>query len=381
VQPTAEEILSAVVEDYLERVDSLSFPEMAAGQQGFHSSLAFGAAGIAYACWYAARVLDDPGLLEPAERWSREALVHQRHRLAFRVPKSELAHRPPSQFLYGLAGVFFVRALVAHSRGDVRVRDRSLRRFEELSRQSLAGKPELYNGSSGCLAATAILASQIGGRRLEELGRDLSRALSGRAVQAGEGKDGLLLWPELQGIGLAHGSAGPHLALLLWASVSGSPLPEGLAPSLLALLAAADREPERVSRDERYHGLLCNGFTGLAYLGAKAARVLGDPRFVDAARSALGRVLGAIPEQPGLCCGRAGVASACLALARVDPDGPWRERARHLTLSTLLCEPGDWFSAGLYDGEAAIPCLALQLTAGIDAGPPALEIPEGIPFL
>lgn len=94
MQPTAEEILSAVVEDYFERIEALSFAEMAAGQEGFRSSLAFGAAGIAYTCWYAARVLDDSGLLELAERWIREALARQRHRLAFRVPKSELAHRP-----------------------------------------------------------------------------------------------------------------------------------------------------------------------------------------------------------------------------------------------------------------------------------------------
>lgn len=381
--PTAEDVLLAYAEDYFERLGALSFGEMAERQQGFFSSFAFGAAGVAYTCWYAARAMDDSELLEEAERWSREALAHQRHRLAFRVPRSELAHRPPSHFLYGLAGALFVRALVAHSRGDARARQRALRRFAAVARQSREGKPELYNGSAGCLAATAILYSQMGGRRLEELGRELSRDLAGRAKAPEDPQDIAVLWPELRGLGLSHGSSGAGLALLLWAEASEGlgALPDWLAPALLETLTAAVREPERLCPNESYHALLCNGFTGLVLLAAKAAQVLGDPRFVAAARAAARPVLARLPQEPDLCCGRAGVASALLALARVDPEGPWRGHARDLTLSTLLCEPKDWFSAGLYSGEAAIPYLAIQLTAGIDAGPPGLEIPKGLPSL
>ena len=390
VEPTAEDVLLAYTEDYFERLGALSFREMAERQQGFFSSFAFGAAGVAYTCWYAARVLDDAELLEEAERWSREALAHQRHRLAFRVPRSELAHRPPSHFLYGLAGALFVRALVAHSRGDARTRERALRRFAEVARQSREGKPELYNGSAGCLAATSVLYSQMGGRRLEELGRELSRDLTARAGAPEDPddpehpEDPAVPWPELRGLGLSHGSSGACLALLLWAEASGgssSPLPDWFAPSLLETLTGAVREPERLCPDESYHPLLCNGFTGLVLLAAKAAQVLEDRRFVAAARAAAQPVLARLPQEPDLCCGRAGVASALLALARVDPEGSWRGHARDLTLSTLLCEPKDWFSAGLYSGEAAIPYLAIQLTAGIDAGPPGLEIPEGLPSL
>jgi hypothetical protein len=374
--PTAEEVLLASAEDYFERLAALSFAEMAGRQHGFFSSLAFGASGIAYAFWYAAHLWGpppgDPELLEQAERWSRQAVARQRHRLAFRVPGSEMASRPPSHFLYGLAGVYFVRALVASSRGDRAARARALARFAGLARASRAGSPELYNGTAGCLAGTAILFSRIGSPGLRELGDELAADLLRRAASNQAGVAG---WPELRGQGLSHGSAGPFLALLLWQSASGAPLPEWVPAALLRLLAGAVADPESFCPAE-YHPLLCNGFTGLVYLAAQACRVLGDPAFLGLAREAAGRMLAGIRAEPDLCCGRAGVASACLALARVDPDGPWREHARHLTLSTLLAEPGDWFSAGLYSGEAAIPCLALLLASGVDAGPPALDLPS-----
>jgi hypothetical protein len=58
----------------------------------------------------------------------------------------------------------------------------------------------------------------------------------------------------------------------------------------------------------------------------------------------------------------------------VDPQGPWKSKATDFALSTLLCEREDWRKAGIYGGEAAIPCLAASLLAGIPSGPPALEL-------
>ena len=120
--------------------------------------------------------------------------------------------------------------------------------------------------------------------------------------------------------------------------------------------------------------MLCNGFTGLAFLGAEAHRALGGEGLLEVTRQAGFRALARPSHRPDLCCGRAGVAYACLALSRVDPEGPWKSKAMDFALSTLLCEREDWRKAGVYGGEAAIPCLAASLLAGIASGPPALEL-------
>lgn len=372
--PTAEEVLLAAAEDYFDRLAALSFEEMARRQTGFCSSLAFGASGIAYAFWHGARLLEgDPELLEQAERWSRAAVAHRRHRLAFRVPGSRIAERPPGHFLFGLAGAWFVRALVAATQGDRRTRVRALARFADLARSSRAGSPELYNGVAGCLAGAAVLFSQTPDESLRGLGDELAADLLGRTVPV---EGGGRRWPELKGEGLAHGGAGPFHALLLWQSAAGYALPGWMQPALLRRLEEAARNPEVVCPAE-YRSWLCNGLTGLVCLAAEAFRRLEDPAFLGLACDLAGPMLAAVRPEPDLCCGRAGVASACLALARVDPGGPWRGHARDLTLSTLLAEPGDWFSAGLYSGEAAVPCLALALVSGVDAGPPVLDLPFG----
>jgi hypothetical protein len=106
--------------------------------------------------------------------------------------------------------------------------------------------------------------------------------------------------------------------------------------------------------------------------------VLGGASLREDARRAAALAVRSAPPRPDLCCGRVGVAFACLSVARVDPAGPWRRHARELALSALLCDRGEWEVSGLCGGEAALACLALDLVAGIDGGPPALE-PAGRP--
>jgi len=365
-----QDVLASYVEDYFEALSGFSYGDLERRQHGFHASLAFGAAGIAYACWHAALVLGEPELLEEAERWLAATRGRERDRLSFLVPMSKLRERPASHFLFGEAGLAFVRALVAHARQEEAARAAALDRFVELSRESREGSPQLYNGAAGCLAGTAILAAYTGDGRLPDLGAELARDLAGRAIPA----EGTFLWPELQGLGLAHGSAGPYLALLLHSVATGFPLPEWYAPSLESLLRGTLADASRLCPSESYHAMLCNGFTGLAFLGAEAHRALGGEGLLEVTRQAGFRALARPSHRPDLCCGRAGVAYACLALSRVDPEGPWKSKAMDFALSTLLCEREDWRKAGVYGGEAAIPCLAASLLAGIASGPPALEL-------
>jgi len=365
------DLFNAYLNDFLASSACLSWDDLAHRQEGFYASLAFGAAGIAYAHWYAGYLGGDEIRLAEAERWIRAALAGTRHRLAFLDPRAPRGAKiPPWAYLYGRNGLYFVRALIARSRDDRRAERRALACFAELSRTAAAGTAELYAGSAGCLAATAILFEHLGGESLLELGTELSIKLRQNAVLDGRGN---ATWTGLQGLGLAHGAAGAFLALLLWSAAAGSALPHWFVPNLRALLDTALHSPERFTPRETDGSRLCKGIIGPAFLAARAAQILGDPSFLAAARDIATLATAHLPADSDLCCGRAGCAFALLPLARQDPAGPWRKLAQDLALSTLLCDRADWSLTGLYGGEAAIPCLALNMTFGIDSGPPCLD--------
>jgi hypothetical protein len=362
------EILSAYLADYFSEMSTFSYSALTRAQSGLFASLAFGAAGIAYTHWYTGIVLGDDDLLQSAEHWIGSAIIRQRNSLAFLGPPGGKG-MPPGAFLYGRAGLYFVRALVAHSRGTTKAYHRAISRFVELSRISETNSGELYKGTAGCLAGTAILFAQIGDPRLLDMGRELAEDLLQSAIWD---REGTATWRGLHGLGLAHGTLGVYLSLLLWSAASGTDLPTWFSSSLASLLESTLENPSRLCREEHY-SYLCNGFTGLAFLAAKAHRILGGTLFFEAARRAAFPSLALPPPEPHLCCGRAGCAAALLALSRIDPAGPWWKRAEDLVLSTLLLDRKDWYYTGLYGGEAGVACLALNLTSGISGGPPCLD--------
>lgn len=365
------EIFGAYLDDYFVSIAQLSWADLACREEGRYASLAFGAAGMAYAHWYAGYLRGDEILLEQAECWIRAAAAGQRHRFAFLGPSALPGARMPSgAYLYGRSGLCFVRALIARSRDDRRAERRALARFAELSRAGATGAADLYTGSAGCLAAAAILFRHLGSGMLLDLGTELSGTLCQRAVPDGRGN---VAWNGLQGLGLAHGTAGALLAVLLWSAAAGSALPRWFAPSLIALLDTAAHSPERFSRPGPERSRLCSGIIGPAFLAARAAEVLQDASFLAAARAVATLAMAHPPIHADLCCGRAGCAFALLPLAEQDPGGPWRKLAQDFALSTLLCDRTDWLLPGLYGGEAGIPCLALNMMLGIDSGPPCLD--------
>lgn len=376
--PSVPEFFGAYIDDYFGSIARLSWADLVRDQEGLYASLAFGTAGIAYTHWYAGYLRGDEILLAEAERWIRAALAGQRHRFAFLTPRAQPGDRmPPGAYLYGRAGLSFVHALIARSRDERRAERRALACFAELSRAAAAGTAELYTGSAGCLAATAILFQHLGGGKLLDLGTELSATLRQRALLGGQGN---VTWNGVHGLGLAHGAAGVHLALLLWSAAAGSDLPYWFAPSLAAILDTALQFPERFTRREQDRCSLCNGIIGPAFLALRAAQVLQEPSFLAAARAITALATARLPDCSDLCCGRAGCAFALLPLARQDPGGPWRKLAQDLALSTLLCDRADWSLAGLFGGEAAIPCLALNMTLGIDSGPPCLDFIASFPI-
>jgi serine/threonine-protein kinase len=369
--PFAPDLFDAYLDDYFTSTASLSWADLVEDQNGLCASLAFGAAGIAYAHWYAGTLGGDEHLLAEADRWIRAALAGQRHRLAFLEAGARREDRmPPGAYLYGRVGLSFVRALVARSRDERQAERRALARFAELSRGAAAGTADLYRGIAGCLAATAILFQHLGDGKLLDLGAELSARLRERAVLDGRGS---VTWNGLHGLGLAHGEAGADLALLLWSAASGCDLPPWFTPSLTALLDTARRSPEQFTRSEQDRSRLCKGIIGPAFLATRAAQLLGEPSFLAAARAIAAQAAVHLPDCSDLCCGRAGCAFALLPLAQQDPAGPWRKLSQELALSTLLCDRADWSLTGLFGGEAALPCLALNMKLGIASGPPCLD--------
>jgi serine/threonine-protein kinase len=369
--PAIRELLDIYLEDYFAAHDDLTWAGLRRRQQGCHASLAFGGAGIAYAFWYAGHLRGDPELLRRAELWIRQSFAGRRNRLAFLYHGTQPGvAMPPCAYLYGRTGLHFTAALIARSLADHRAEARALTHFARLSRTAAEGSAELYTGGAGCLAGTAILFHHLGGSLLHDLGSDLARDLARRALLVDSSP---VAWQGLRGLGLAHGTAGVLLALLLWHAASAAPLPSWFVPTLAEILDLAHQAPHRLTRPASHYSFLCTGTAGLVYLATRAASILRQPAFLAAAQAAARLALAHLPGRPDLCCGRAGCAYILLPLAQLDPPGPWRATARDLALSILLCDRSDWVFTGLYGGEAAIPCLALNLIHHIDGGPPCLD--------
>jgi hypothetical protein len=166
------------------------------------------------------------------------------------------------------------------------------------------------------------------------------------------------------------------LAFLSWCAAAEAPVPAAVRAAVDDLLGQAFDDPRRFCPRPTFVASVCNGFSGLAAL---ALAVPPEGERLDAARGAAELALASLPPRPDLCCGRAGTAAACLALAGVDPAGPWRRHATELTLSTLLWAAEDWESSGLYSGEAGVVCLAADLLAGAPTGLPGLALPRAEP--
>jgi serine/threonine-protein kinase len=365
----ARDILSAYLQDYFEEMRDLSYRELRQRQPGLFAGLAFGAAGVSYAHWYAALMTGDGEHLEEAERWIRSALRGQHTPLAFAGPGAG-GGIPRCAYLYGAAGLYFTKALVADARGSRRACEAATGSFIAESLPSLEGPCDLYTGTAGCLTGTALLFRRIGDPRLLPLGEQLARKLA--AVLENDADRGAAL----DDPALAHGTTGFYLALLLWAAASGTPLSGRTSRDLTDFLGAALRDPLRLCPRESRYAWLCNGFPGVALLAVKAYQALKDPWLVTASRSATQLSLDHPSSGPDLCCGRAGAAYSCLMHSKLEPEGPWRKHAEELALSALLVERKEWTFAGLYGGEAVMPCLALDLLAGATSGPPCLDFAE-----
>lgn len=119
--------------------------------------------------------------------------------------KFHLRGWPKSSFSRGFAGLYAIEARLAHAQDDRTTHDRAIDRYIATCRAG-RGSIELYQGTAGRLAGTAVLYRTIPDPRLRCLGDELADKLANALAHRR---------PTLPR-GIAHGWPGVALALLEW---------------------------------------------------------------------------------------------------------------------------------------------------------------------
>jgi hypothetical protein len=322
-------------------------PHDLGGWPGF----AYGRGAIAYTLLKAGRLRGDRALVAAARRWAAAGLRSAR--------RFRMRGWPKASFGIGLTGLHAIHALATHAEGDDTACRRELQRFIECARRG-RGSVELLQGMAGRLAGAAIVLRSIPDPGVRALGDALAarvvRALEARAVR-------------LEPDGLAHGWAGVVLGALAWHAVARS-LPEDV---LVRAVRAA--HPYEVSPQiDRWRLDWAHGHAGMALLFARAYTELGEPQFLAWAREAAAQARGPALRGGGLLDGLPGIAYCLLAVAAVDPGGPWRDAAWAIAGEVLAgVEVPARHPYGVWAGLGGTCCLVLDLIHETDARFPGVE--------
>jgi serine/threonine-protein kinase len=366
------------------------------------ASLQYGAAGVAWFLYRAAQVRDSPQLAAAADLWVRDARALGAGEGGFEAPAVGIVGgRVGGGSLYHrLPGVHLVEALVASSRSDLVAAGAAAGRFAEACAPGIGATPdELAFGDAGGLVGGALLLEALRAARVDTgpLRAFLARRASEAAARlgalppvgesSGEGR-------ELPHLGIAHGWAGVLYAQILARRALGRVLPAALSQRLVQLAALA--EPD--GRGAAWNGTLrhggptaetpahapgwCSGSAGHVLLWTLAHEVTGERRHLELAERAGWHAWEHPDRHPRLCCGLAGRGFALLRLYRAIGDPAWLERARSLAARAaegLGAAPlDDPRALSLYWGALGPALLAVELERPERAAFPAFE-PEGWP--
>jgi len=168
-------LLKDAVARYVGALKNFSFSQLEATQEPPYASVAMGGAGIAYALWKASRQLNDENLLAHANQWIVGALAAVGKADAFTAPQFDLdsAVINGGSVFYGLAGLYYVRALIADAMRDVTAKDQAIADFKNLVETVRSVSLDLMSGAPGQLLAIAHLRAGLDCQSLDATGQRL----------------------------------------------------------------------------------------------------------------------------------------------------------------------------------------------------------------
>ena len=252
-----------------------------------------------------------------------------------------------------MTGLYAIQSLAAHAIGDDGAARAALGVFAAATRRA-RGPLELFQGLAGRLAGAAIVARSLPDPGVLELGARLAprvvAAIESRSAPLAEGQDGV-----------AHGWPGVVLGALAWQAVTGS------LPRDALIAAVAGLHPYEVSALNAGRQVdWAHGHSGMATVFARAYATLGDPRFLRWAREAASRACALPASVPmssvSVLSGTPGIAYGLLAVAAIDPAGPWRALAWRMAGRALGQIGVPAFAPyGVWSGLGGVCCLALDL--------------------
>ncbi len=363
--------LSALTAGYLAEVAGLSYADLGDRQLGPKASLAYGGAGLVYVLCRLSHLLPEPSVA--ASRLVEELA----HAPIDDYWAPQFGERPDlsMSFLDGPLGRHWVANFCARATGDARLASAERERFLKGCMGFESQKSELLFGAAGALGGLVSLYEQAHDEATGEVAHRVADRILSRAGASSDD------WTKGRW-GFGHGTAGILHALLRYENVLRGGVSAPLRKILDEFTGRVVREhlgAERtaalsVLKDARW----CNGVAGLILLWVKAFEATRDERYRELAK----RDAGSVPERAdgasgSLCCGLGGCAYALLALDRIDPEGPWYERATRCAYGSahaLLADSGDWPN-GLYHGYAGLSCLVndLKRERGERVGFPLIE--------
>lgn len=336
-----------------------------------HSSITYGAGGIAYALYRLSCLESDPELLALADVWATvadrphddgEAWLNEDFGVTSdRVGEISPYHRRP--------GVLVVQALIGRAMGNRMVRDRALAAFVTGS-QHPCESDDLTLGRAGTLLACAQLVEALANDDAPlgpvlELGRSVRDHLMGILADLSPVPD----CPELDYLGVAHGWAGILYSLLRWQAVTGGVVGSNLQRRLDELAACGEpigrglrwrARTLEVTEGSMYMAGWCNGSAGLVHLWELTHRLTGEERYLVLAERAGWNAWEDGNRVPTLCCGLAGRAYALLVLHRALDEQRWLRYAEELALRAARSGDGS-FPDSLYKGRVGVALLLAEL--------------------
>jgi eukaryotic-like serine/threonine-protein kinase len=361
------------------------------------TSVTYGSAGVACALHRIACARQDPKILSLADLWGERAAreVGLRDAEAWYCPDMEITADTVGRVspYHTESGFHLVKALIAHSMGDVITQQRAADEFVATS-LTPCDSLDLALGRSGTLLAASHLLGVLGLNSAVNVAalRDLGNATMASIWQQLDSYAAISECPQIRYSGIAHGWAGILYATLCWSHASGVGLPASTEERLNQLAGLAHHSGRQaiwswVASDSHdapgAMGGWCHGSAGQVHLWLAAHSALGDDRYLVLANGAAMHAAETDTSHGNLCCGFSGQAYALLAFYRQSGERAWLHRAQALAEKAAIAyreRPSEDYpyadalrADSLYKGELGVAVLAADLEDPYAAIQPAFE--------